>query len=309
MTRLDNLMTESKIISALAIDQRGALRRMMGEDATLEELETFKELISENLTPYASSILLDPEYGVPATKKRDKNCGLLLAYEKTGYDKQVPGRYPDLIDNMSVRRIKELGADAVKLLLYVDVDEGEEVNDRKKAFVERVGSECVAEEMPLFLEIVSYDANISDKKEYAKIKPRKVIEAMRQYSDPKYHVDVLKVEVPVDMHYVEGFGDDVVYSREEAAKYYVEQSEATNLPFIFLSAGVSAEMFRDTLRFAKESNSTFNGVLCGRATWAGAAEVYKESGKEAAAKWLQTQGKENITELANLIEELATPVK
>lgn len=309
MTNLKNLMTDSNIISALAIDQRGALRRMMGEDATLEELETFKELISENLTPYASSILLDPEYGVPATKRRDKNCGLLLAYEKTGYDKQVPGRYPDLIDNMSVKRIKELGADAVKLLLYVDVDEGEEVNDRKKAFVERVGSECVAEDMPLFLEIVSYDANISDKKEYAKLKPRKVIEAMRQYSDPRYHVDVLKVEVPVDMNFVEGFGEETVYSKEEAAKYYVEQSEATNLPFIFLSAGVSAEMFRETLRFAKESKSTFNGVLCGRATWAGAADVYKNEGKEAAAKWLQTQGKENITELANLIEELATPVK
>ena len=163
--------------------------------------------------------------------------------------------------------------------------------------------------MPLFLEIVSYDANISDKKEYAKLKPRKVIEAMRQYSDPRYHVDVLKVEVPVDMNFVEGFGEETVYSKEEAAKYYVEQSEATNLPFIFLSAGVSAEMFRETLRFAKESGSTFNGVLCGRATWAGAADVYKNEGKEAAAKWLQTQGKENITELANLIEELATPVK
>ncbi|MGV3311259.1 tagatose-bisphosphate aldolase [Streptococcus suis] len=309
MSDLKKLMTKNGIISALAIDQRGALKRMLGQDATQEELEQFKVLVSENLTPYASSILLDPEFGLPAVQKKDANCGVMLAYEKTGYDANNPGRFPDLIDNESVKRLKEQGADAVKLLVYVDVDEDDTINDVKKALVERVGSECVAEDLPLFLELVSYDANVSDKKEYAKLKPRKVIEAMKAYADPRYNVSVLKVEVPVDMNFVEGFGnEEPVYTQAEAAAYYKEQAEATELPYIYLSAGVSASMFRDTLRFAKEAGSTFNGVLCGRATWAGGTEVYQNSGSQAATEWFQTQGKTNITELASLVEELATPI-
>lgn len=310
MNKLMKLTNEKNIISALAIDQRGALRRMLGEEATKEELENFKVLVSRELTPYASSILLDPEFGLPASQERSDHCGLMLAYEKTGYDATTPGRFPDLIDNVSVKRLKEAGADAIKLLVYVDVDEEDSINDIKKAFVERVGSECMAEDLPLFLELVSYDATISDEKEYAKIKPRKVIEAMKSYADSRYNVSVLKVEVPVDMDYVEGFGvSEYIYTKEEAATFYKEQADATDLPYIFLSAGVSSAMFCDTLRFAKESGSTFNGVLCGRATWAGGAEVYKESGVEVTTNWFQTQGKANILKLANLVDELATPIR
>lgn len=308
--RLKNLCNEQGIIAALAIDQRGALRRMLGEETPVAELEEFKILVSEHLTPYASSILLDPEFGFPAAKARAKNAGLLMAYEKTGYDKTVPGRYPDLVDTMSVRRIKEAGADAVKVLLYVDVDEGNEVNDIKEAFIERIASECRAEDMPFYLELVSYDAHVSDEKEYAKLKPRKVIEAMKIYSQDRFGVDVLKVEVPVNMNYVEGFTtEEFVYTREQAAAFYREQSAATHLPFIFLSAGVSAQLFQDTLRFAKEAGSTFNGVLCGRATWAGATKAFQEGGKTEAIKWLETVGKDNITTLDAVLKETATPTK
>ena len=48
--------------------------------------------MSRILTPHASAILLDPEYGLSAAKVRAKNAGLLLAYEKSGYDNTQPGR-------------------------------------------------------------------------------------------------------------------------------------------------------------------------------------------------------------------------
>ena len=51
------------------------------EPPTVEQIEQLKVLVSEELTQYASSILLDPEYGLPADA-RNKKCGLLLAYEK-----------------------------------------------------------------------------------------------------------------------------------------------------------------------------------------------------------------------------------
>lgn len=307
--KLKRLCDKNGIIGALAIDQRGALRRMLGEDTPVEQLETFKVLVSKYLTKYATSILLDPELGWKAAEARDKNAGLLVAYEKTGYDKTVPGRYPDLVENVSVQRLKANGADAAKVLLYIDVDEGRAVNDVKEAFIERIASECKAEDMPFFLELVSYDAKVTDEKEYAKLKPRKVIEAMKLYSQERFGVDVLKVEVPVNMKYVEGFAEnEVLYTKEEAAALYKEQSNATSLPFIFLSAGVSAQLFQDTLHFAKESGSTFNGVLCGRATWAGATKAYQEGGEAATIKWLETIGKQNIVELDAVLQETATPI-
>ncbi|PTI96998.1 tagatose-bisphosphate aldolase [Staphylococcus simulans] len=304
------LLNDKNYIAALAIDQRGALKRLLGEDAKTEDLEQFKVHVSEELTPYASSILLDPEYGLPATKVRAKNAGLLLAYEKTGYDASEPGRLPDLLNIWSVKRLKEAGADAVKLLVYVDIDEDKAINDQKEAFVERVGAECVAEGLPLFLEIVSYDANNADSgsEEYAKVKAHKVNEAMKKYSEPRFNVDVLKVEVPVNMNYVEGFGEKALFTKEEAAQAFKEQAASTNLPYIYLSAGVSADLFQKTLYFAKESGSTFNGVLCGRATWRGATDHFSE-GEDAVVEWFRTEGKANIESLNKVLDETANPVK
>ena len=313
---LENLSDKNGFISALAIDQRGALKKMINKnqksEATAEQIKEFKVLVSKHLTKYSSSILLDPEYGLDAAKARDKDAGLLLAYEKTGYDANAVGRLPDCLVEWSAKRLKEEGADAVKFLLYYDVDESEEINIQKKAYMERVGAECVAEDIPFFLEILSYDCKIDDNStaEYAKVKPRKVIEAMKVFSDPRYNVDVLKVEVPVNMKFVEGFSDgETVYTREEAANYFKLQEESTLLPYIYLSAGVSARLFQDTLKFAHDSGAKFNGVLCGRATWANGVEVFAKEGEKATVEWLNTIGRKNIEELNEVVEKTATSWK
>lgn len=314
INRLNKTINKQNIIAALAIDQRGAMKKMLTADkkeATTEEISEFKSLVAKELTPYTSSILLDPEYGLPATKQTDSACGLLLAYEKTGYDATVPGRLPDVLEEWSVSHLKKAGADAIKFLLYYDVAESEAINQQKKIFIERLGSECLGEELPFFLELLSYDATGIDPNslEYAKLKPRRVTEMMREFSQKQYHVDVLKVEIPVNMTFVEGFSlGDVAYTSEEAAAYYRGQSAATDLPFIFLSAGVSASLFRETLIFAKEAGSTFNGVLCGRATWAEGLSVFIKDGADAATEWLRTVGKDNVVSLNKVLKETATPI-
>src|SRR5699024_5747522 len=86
---MDRLSADDGFIKALAIDQRGAMNRMysaLGVEATPKEIERLKEIVSEELTTYASSILLDPIYGLPGEKARDKAEVLLLDYAKTGYD-------------------------------------------------------------------------------------------------------------------------------------------------------------------------------------------------------------------------------
>jgi len=313
---LVNLSNDKNVISALAIDQRGSIKKMIAKAAKSEANETeivhFKEAVSEELTPYASSILLDPEYGLPASKLRAANAGLLLAYEKTGYDATEPGRLPDIIANQSALRIQEENGDAVKFLLYYDVDESDEINDQKKAFIERVGAEAKENNLPLFLELVSYDANMDSvtDAEFAKVKPHKVIEMTKEFSKPRYNVSVLKLEVPVNQKFVEGFTegtDQAVYTQDEAKKYYKEQSDATDLPFIFLSAGVTNALFIQELEFAHEAGSTFNGVLCGRATWKDAIEPYATQGDAAGRQWLRTEGKANIERLNDALAKTATP--
>ena len=142
------------------------------------------------------------------------------------------------------------------------------------------------------------------------MKPRKVNEAMKLFSEPRFNVDVLKVEVPVNMKYVEGFADgEVVYTKEEAAQHFRDQEAETNLPYIYLSGGVSAELFQETLKFAHEAGAKFNGVLCGRATWAGAVQVYIEQGEAAAREWLRTTGFKNIDDLNKVLTKTATSWK
>lgn len=308
---LKKLSTKDNIIAALAIDQRGAIRKMitgLDEQVRDQKIVDFKKVVAQHLTAYSSAILLDPIYGLEAIAEVDKNCGLIMAYEITGYDTAGSERYPRLIKEYSALRLKEKGADAIKILLYYDADQDVAINDKKRAFIERIGNECRALDLPFFLEIVSYDANIKDSKskEYAKIKPHKVNAAIADFSDARYNIDVLKLEVPVNMNYVEGYGQEVLYSKEEAQKYFKEQSELCQVPFIFLSAGVSNELFLETLRFAKESGSTFNGVLCGRATWAGAVDEFIKS-TEAGVNWIKSTGQENIEKLNRVLAETATP--
>lgn len=133
---LEKISDKNGVISALAFDQRGALKRLMAQyqdtEPTVAQMEELKVLVAEELTKYASSMLLDPEYGLPATKALDKEAGLLLAYEKTGYDTSSTKRLPDCLDVWSAKRIKEQGADAVKFLLYYDVDSSDELNQQNK---------------------------------------------------------------------------------------------------------------------------------------------------------------------------------
>lgn len=308
---ISKLINEEGVFAAIAVDQRGALQRLLGEEGTAENVSLFKKLVSETLSPIGSSILLDPEFGEEGIKAKDSNAGLILAYEQTGYDKSQIGRLPRLVENLSVKKLKDMGADGIKLLIYYDVDEPAEINDKKKEFVEQVGKETVEESIPLLLEILTYDEEIGDEKGegFAKVRPHKVIEAMKVFSEPRFNVDVLKIETPLNMNFVEGFTDKTVHSKEEAAEFFKEQDNATNLPYIFLSGGLTSQQFIDTLQFAKDSGSKFNGVLCGRATWQGGTAELKDNGEEKAREWLKTEGMKNLEALNKVIKTTATPVR
>jgi len=293
------------VIAAAAMDQRGSLKSAIAKDkgidkkaVTQQMMEEFKEAVVRILTPHASAILLDPEYGLAAAKKRAKNAGLLLAYEKSGYDNTQPGRLPDLLDHYSVRRLKVAGADCIKILLYYTPFDPAEVNESKHAWVERIGDECLANDIPFFLEFVGYEGDLDEKSiEFARKKPEVVIGSMAEFSKAQYNVDVMKVEVPITMAFVKGTRSckgDSVYTREEAKEHFRQGAAVAKKPFIYLSAGVSNDTFSETLDLATESGVNFSGVLCGRATWKDAIPIYAKHGIKALEDWLADQGVKNI---------------
>ncbi|HEY0163604.1 MAG TPA: tagatose 1,6-diphosphate aldolase, partial [Edaphobacter sp.] len=216
-----------------------------------------------------------------------------------------------LLDVWSVRRLKEAGADCIKILLYYTPYEKSAINDHKHAWVERIGDECLALDIPFFLETVGYDAEGGDVNTlaYAKKKPDVVSGSMAEFGKARYNVDVLKVEVPIEMSFVEGtksFKGEKAYTRAEALQHFRDAEGMTHKPFIYLSAGVSNPVFIETLELAGESGAKFNGVLCGRATWKEGIPVFAKQGAKAFREWLETTGVENI-ENVNKALKSATP--
>jgi len=304
--RMRALANDHGVIAAAAMDQRGSLQKSLAaargvdvKEITPGVMSEFKVAVSKVLTPHASAILLDPEFGLEAARARARNAGLLLAYELSGYDNTQPGRLPDLLPHVSVKRLVDWDADAVKILIYYTPHEDAQINDVKHAFIERIGAECETYEIPFFLEFVGYDPKGGDEKglEYAKAKPEIVKRSMEEFSKPQYRVDVLKVEVPVNAEYVEDssvYKGQKAYTREEALKHFREAAAVAAKPFIYLSAGVGNAQFTESLKMASEAGTDYSGVLCGRATWKEGIPVYARQGLKALEEWLQKEGVKNI---------------
>jgi tagatose 1,6-diphosphate aldolase len=298
--RLRRLATPDGVIAAMAIDQRKSLRMMIAAAAQLpleaisdEQLGEFKRAVVQHLSPYASAVLVDPEFGSPAIGAQADTCGLLLTYEMDGYENPRPHRMLALMPEWSVNRLVEAGAQGIKILLSWTPFDDPEPNDYKRALIERIGAECEANKVPFFLEPVGWDpkTNLDVKGlEYARMKPEIVIRTMQEFSDPRYRVDVLKVEFPVNSAFLGS-----AYSRAEALDHYRKADEAAgHLPYIYLSAGVSTTQFTEQLSLATEAGARFSGVLCGRATWQAGVPAYARGGVAALEDWLQTGGVENI---------------
>jgi len=306
------------VIAALAVDHRGnlleAIARARGEhgQATAADMLAFKTAVTRVLTPSTSAILLDPEYGLEAIASRAPGKGVLLAYEKSGYDFHTKGRLPDLLPEWSVRRLVEAGGQAIKILLYYNPFDEAQINSVKQAYVERIGAECMGIDVPFFLEPLVYDDAIGDEKgvAFARKKPEYVARTMEEFSRSRYGVDVLKVELPVNSTFVAGTrastGEGTAYSRQEAIEHFRNTAGATSLPFIYLSAGCTGGVFCEMLELAAEAGVKYSGVLCGRATWQDAIPVYANEGVQALEAWLADRGRQNIQALNEVLARGAT---
>lgn len=310
--RLGACANSRGLITAIAVDHRAPMEQALaaargGEPARPGELSAFKSAVARILGPHASAILTDPTYGLGQRPPR----GLLLAYEKVGYDAGRPGGTPDLIPGWSVRRMSEAGADGVKVLLYYNPFEGEEINAPKQALVERIGAECVAHDMPFFLEPLAYDTALGSGPEFARRMPEYVRGAISEFTRPRYGADVLKIQAPVDPRVVAGtrssVGRESLFSRQQALEGYRRACAGSTLPLVFLSAGVGDDTFMETLELAAEAGAPISGVASGRATWQEGLALLARQGEAAMEEWLATEGVRRVVALNSALALSATP--
>ena len=309
--RLRALADESRHLAVVAIDHRGALStplaRAAGREVGAQDLIAFKSAVVRILSPDCSAMLLDPEYGMTAAAGRTAGCGLLLAYEKSGYDNTRPGRRPDLIATCSAAGLRRAGAQAVKILLHYSELEAAAVNEEKTAFIERVGAECWAEGMPFLLEIITYDASgAMAPAEFAQQRPGLIGAAVAEFAQPRYRVDVLKLELPVAANLVP-------WGREESLRRTHDALAGARQPIVFLSGGVGIGEFIAGLELAAAAGVAFHGALCGRAVWNGGIAAYGEAGGGPGAearlvRWLEQEGRANLAQVRACLARHAAPL-
>jgi tagatose 1,6-diphosphate aldolase len=316
-SRLRALSTPTGVIGALAMDQRKSLRTMIAAEAAIDphliadtQLAEFKAAVTTVLSEHVSAILLDPDYGLEAAQLRHQGCGLLLGYESDGYENPRPHRMLALAPQLSVQRLRDLGAEAIKILLSYDPAD-QAANDEKQAWIERIGCECDSLHMPFLLEPVVYNSAGLDTKsfEFACRKPEMVVQTMAEFSKPVYRVDVLKVEFPVNLLFVDGsavYTGKLAQSSEEARGWFAAADAAARVPYIYLSAGMSHEAFIASLEFAAGAGARFSGVLCGRANWQGGVAAYVRGGVDALSEWLAIEGVRNVKSVNERLKA-ATP--
>lgn len=259
-------LKEHAVFGIVAFDQRASYRKMLPEGTSYETAVQIKEDVVGALTLNATAVLLDPVYGLGAAMNMTGKSGLLMSWEESGYSGDSTYRRPEFLDTWTPEKIRKMGASAVKLLVYYNPNSGD-LADELDALIREKVAECHAQDLPVFLEPMSYsiDANISkDSAEFAAQKRQIVVETARRLS--KTGADVLKMEFPFDHNYE---SDEKVW-REGCE----ELSAASDVPWVLLSAGVNFETFERQTIIACEAGAS--GFLAGRAIWKEAATMTDE---------------------------------
>lgn len=294
--RMQQCATPGGKLVMFALDHRGNLQRALNpaepQSVTYEQMTAFKQEVTRFISPVASGILLDPQYGAAqavAVGAVAQACGLLVAVEKTGYSGDPTARESQILPGWSVEKIARMGADGVKLLIYYHPDAPNAVE--QEALVAAVGEQCRQFDIPFFLEPLSFALDPAVKKLASAEKRIVVTETARRLTP--LGVDVLKAEFPIN----------IADEKNEAvwAEACEEVSEAAVCPWIILSAGVSFEEFERQTAVACQNGAS--GVLVGRAVWAEAAELTGE----ARSEFLRTMAVSRMRRLTEVIERYGKP--
>jgi tagatose 1,6-diphosphate aldolase len=297
---LQTTTSRKGVFTILAFDHRQSFAKMLipenGEVISYHEVAAAKSQVIKFLAPHASALLTDPLYGAAqgiATGALPGTVGLLVSVEKTGYTGESTARVTEMIPSWNVSKIKKMGADAVKLLLYYHPGAGQ-LTEQQELLTKRIIAECEQEDIAFYLEPVSYSIDPQNDKNSAKFaegRPALIAEIARRLG--ALEPDVLKLEFPVDAN----FGKEERHWAE-ACKMVTESSPC---PWALLSSGVDFDLFSRQVEIACKAGAS--GYIAGRAVWKEGISMPEAERK----KWLEKVAVKRLISLQEIAERYAAP--
>jgi len=302
----------------VALDQRPPLfaaiakaRGVSPGQVTFEDMLKAKRLLVEALAQDASSMLFDPNFAIPAAIDiLPKKTGLIVTLEDHRVEETPRGRKSRAIENWSVAKIRQLGADGVKVLAWYRPDAGSDVNEHQKDFVRTVGEDCRRHDIPYILELLVYPFPGSEKytADYVESPDKRadlVIESVREFAKPEYRVDLFKLETPLPAASLPPL-DGGTAARKAASQFEAIGSICSDagIPWVMLSGGAEPEQFERVLSYSYAAGA--QGFLAGRTIWLNAVENgFPDSGK--VLKALHEDGRKRLIRLNELTARQVKP--
>lgn len=299
----------------VALDQRPPIAQLLAarlgitpSQVRFADMMAAKRLIVEILGPYASAMLLDPNFALPAALDcLPARTGLMVTLEDHRFEDTPQGRRSHSIPNWSVQKIKRAGGDGVKLLAWYRPDAAPEVRAHQQAYVRQIGDECRQHDIAYVLELLTYPfmqpaGQAAASEPSAEQRAQHVIDSLREFAKPMYGVDLFKLESPVpgpSLPALDGQpGHQQAQARFDAMGEICRQA---GVPWVMLSAGVTPAQFLRVMRYAYAAGA--NGFLAGRSIWSDALEQFPDLA--ACREVLGTQGLSTWSNLTQLTREAA----
>jgi len=261
----------SGALAMVAMDQRESLRHMfttaLGTNVPGSMLVDLKIAVAEELSPYASALLLANEFGSVAMPRA--RCALIVAADALDYGS------PGVVADTRFDRAALAGTTAVAAkLLVVWRRDGQRL--RRVGMTRDFVRACRAAKLLAIVEgVVRRDDDDL------------LLEAARELA--ACEPDVYKAEVP-------GFGKE---SLEETARRSERITKTVAMPWVVLSAGVAPPDFERAVEAACRGGAS--GFLAGRAIWSDAVGV-----PDARAA-LREHAIPRLQRLAEIVDRYARP--
>lgn len=262
---LTKIARPSGALAMVAVDQREALRGMFAAHQSTpvpdSQLTQFKVDVARQLSPFASALLVDQEFGIDAIieqKALTGSCGLIAAADLLVGPPGGAATDTAVDPEIDPIRMRDIGSVGLKFLILWRNDESP---DTRAQLVEDFNKLCTVSGLPSIIEIIvkpPTDSSRSFNREEELISAAKEAAAWKP--------DLYKAEVPFH-----GEGD-----LSAITKHAERISEAIGSPWVVLSNGVKQPFFNDAVKACAMGGAS--GFLAGRAVWAdivGAADIPK----------------------------------
>jgi sulfofructosephosphate aldolase len=248
------------------------------------QLTQFKVDVARELSPFASALLVDQEFGIDAIidqKVLAPTCGLIAAADLLVGPAGGAATDTAVDPDVDPLRMRDIGSVGLKFLVLWRNDESPE---SRLKLVDEFNQLCAKSGLPSIIEVIVKPPTDSSR---SFDREEELVIAAKEAST--WNADLYKAEVPFH-----GEGDLLAITRNAQ-----RITEAVGTPWVVLSNGVKAPFFADAVKACAQGGAS--GFLAGRAVW---ADIVGSADIPAALREVSIP---RLEKLAEIVDQYARP--